>query len=286
MSDGRDLSLHGGFDAAAAQRQFTEELEQWKRVPLPTLAELLELPVVLMHHEAHGGETILAHLGRDEFFLHRRQFMEHHLGQHFVKSTFRTLAEAEQVVSEALQDAAELIRGFPSSDGTFFPFRVPLRQPAGLLVTPDGTTATATSVVVKLFRDEDGRVVVNVAYPELHPSGNADYPRLEQLILTQFDQGWIYLHHDEYEAAEAAAVYYTVGARAELAAEIERLLAAPLSPADLLARFTNQAVVDGEAFAEVLRTLHGRLLRAAAGDTSQPIVHPTDPGWAARQVSD
>lgn len=275
-----------GFDVAAAQQEFTAELARWKAVPLPDLEQLLTLPVVLMHHEAHGGETILDHLGRDEFFLHRRQFMEHHLGRHFVKSTFRTLAEAERVVGEAIEDAADLIRAFPSSDGTFLPFRVPLRQPAGLLVTPEGTIATATSVVVKLFRDEDGRVVINVAYPELHPSDNADYPRLEQLILTQFDQGWIYLHHDEYEAAEPAALYYTVAARAELGAEIEQLLASPGSPDDTLARFTNQAFVSGEDFVHWLRALHARLLRAAEGVVNQPIVHPTDPGWAARQVSD
>jgi hypothetical protein len=148
-----------------AQRELLEALLRLEQVPLPSLEELIGGRVDLLHQEAHGGHTLLRHIGRDVDFLRMRQLTEPGPGGVPIqKSSFLNLDEAEEVVTMALRDnAAKLVKWYESHKATL-QIVAELQRPAGLLVGGDGELGSARSAIVRLARLKDGSVIVTTAY--------------------------------------------------------------------------------------------------------------------------
>jgi hypothetical protein len=158
------------------RQQFVDALRALENMPLPSLDELDLHGVDLVHHEAAGGHTLQRHVGRDPDFLRDRQrFLVDRDGNPFPLSSFRTVDEAEALITEVIRTHLREIRAFLSDPVlTRKTFVEPLPGPVGTVIDAQGTVVPAGSVVVRLVKVDgtvdgtgDGTVQVHTAY--LHP---------------------------------------------------------------------------------------------------------------------
>lgn len=86
---GAGLAEVRAWVAHHAQAEFLQELLRLEKQPLPSLERLVSDPVDLVLHEAHGGHTLLRHVGRDVDFLRGRQSWEEGLRGRVPKQLLR-----------------------------------------------------------------------------------------------------------------------------------------------------------------------------------------------------
>jgi hypothetical protein len=165
---GPDLEATAVWLEQHAQATFTAELERLQSVALPDVEDLIANGANLMLQEAHGGHTLLKHVGRDIDILRRRQREEpDHTGAPVAKSTFRSLVEAQEVVAEALEANQEELRAWVADpDPPTRPFRATLSQSAGLVLDKSGHLSAGRTAVLVLRRNPDGTTRIISAYLE------------------------------------------------------------------------------------------------------------------------
>ena len=149
---------------ARQQQLLHEDLLRLREVPLPVGRQVLAHPVDLLHHEAHGGHTVLKHVGRPVAFLLRRQ--ESLLPWKQSVSSFTSLEEASRAVDRALTSAEvqadlDLWLSSPRPRTTV---RVALPGLAGPVLDPLGKPVPARDIVIRLVKGKDGAVLVLTAY--------------------------------------------------------------------------------------------------------------------------
>ena len=160
-----DLASIRKWVETRAQKHFVSELLRLEQVPLPSLEEMIASGHVdLMLQEAHGGHTLLRHIGRDIDFLRMRQDTEPGRRGPISKSSFLDIDEAERVVTDAVGDGQGEIRTWLRGDQPELELHVELRTPAGLLVAPRGWLSDATEAIVRIVRVGDGSMRVVSAY--------------------------------------------------------------------------------------------------------------------------
>lgn len=148
------------------RRDFIRSLIAFEHVPLPSLDDLLTDRVDLLHHEAGGGHTLLKHIGRDPDFLRRRQLLEPKSdGSLKAMSSFSTIDEAETAVSRVVRSNAAAIRDWLDEvDPSLLELKAPVGDALGILIDEEGLLIRPETLVVRLQRDEGGRVLVNTAF--------------------------------------------------------------------------------------------------------------------------
>ncbi|MCW2601524.1 MAG: hypothetical protein JWM02_3353 [Frankiales bacterium] len=164
---GADLAATERWVAQHAQREFLDELTRLQHVPLPPVDDLIANGADLMLQEAHGGHTLLRHVGRDVEFLRWRQVQETAKAGPTGKSTFVHIDEAERVVAQALASGAEDLRSWANGSKPSYTLRMPLPSSAGLLVNGLGDAADAEVAVLRLAHAQDGSIRIVTAYVEL-----------------------------------------------------------------------------------------------------------------------
>ena len=150
--------------ACPAAALLHEDLLRLREVPLPVGRQVLAHPVDLLHHEAHGGHTVLKHVGRPVAFLLRRQ--ESLLPWKQSVSSFTSLEEASRAVDRALastdvQADLDLWLSSPRPQTTV---RVALPGLASPVLDSLGKPVPARDIVIKLVKGKDGAVLVLTAY--------------------------------------------------------------------------------------------------------------------------
>jgi hypothetical protein len=139
------------------RRDFVAALVAFEHVPAPTLDELLDGSLDLLHHEAGKGHTLLKHIGRDVDFLRRRQLLEPRRdGSLKPISSFGTLDLAERAIQGIVRAHAARVRGWlahPVGDLGLVG-GVPVRL--GRLIDVAPRPQEPTRVVVRLTPVDDG----------------------------------------------------------------------------------------------------------------------------------
>ena len=162
----RDLTRVNGWVWARAQQTFRDEMRRLKSVPAPTLQQLIDGKLDLLHQEALGGHTLYKHVGRDVAFLRKRQLAETRgRREPSQASSFLDEAEAQMLIQRALQlegNQARL-RDFELSDRKDISLVAPA-QGHGVLVASTGAVLPTASVFVELRRAPDGSVRVERAF--------------------------------------------------------------------------------------------------------------------------
>lgn len=171
---GASLEEIRAWVAHHAQAEFLQELLRLEREPLPSLERLVSDPVDLVLHEAHGGHTLLRHIGRDVDYLRERQRLEEGPHGRVPKSSFFDIDEAERVVTSALKSirpGGAAWQGIEAwlADGTSGPYviRTSLQEPAGLLLDSQGRLSEPSHSMVLLQKRKDGSVYINTAYVDV-----------------------------------------------------------------------------------------------------------------------
>lgn len=152
---------------ARQQQLLHEDLLRLRAVPLPLGRQVLARPVDLLHHEAHGGHTVLKHVGRPVAFLLRRQ--ESLLPWKQDISSFTSLAEAESAFSRALATdvCQRSLEAWLGSAALTLKLKVAVDGVRlGARVDTSGALVSSEHVMLRLKRDSDGRILVVSAYPE------------------------------------------------------------------------------------------------------------------------
>ena len=162
---GTDVA-EGAWILEREQRLLLQDLLRLYGVRLPSAEELLSRPVDLQHHEAHGGHTILKHVGRDVAFLRRRQDSMGGDSRPEV-SSFAHLRDAEAAVTAVLEGGqnARLLREWARSGrpGLELTLTDPLAGLATVVAT-DGSTGSAEVLVVRLKRLPSGSICINTVF--------------------------------------------------------------------------------------------------------------------------
>ncbi|MGB8650810.1 MAG: RNase A-like domain-containing protein [Mycobacteriales bacterium] len=149
---GDDLAAAERWVTQHAQQEFLEAVLRLRQVPLPTLGELLDGGVDLLHQEAHGGHTILKHVGRDPDFLRRRQEAEPGPEGPAPMSSFVDLDAAESAVAAALNAHRVVVERWLAGTRPRTQLRLEVPSLQGVLVDPAGRVATHGAVIVRLVR--------------------------------------------------------------------------------------------------------------------------------------
>lgn len=162
------LAAAGLWSAHHVQQEFVDSLLKLRTLPLPRVEELITNGADLLLQEAHGGHTLLKHVGRDEDFLHKRQAFEPRVMRPFEpKSSFVSLEEAERLVAGTLLTGDRAVRAWISrSDSRALTLRQNLSESAGLVLNRYGQLVAARRSAVVLIHDRAGRVRILTAYLE------------------------------------------------------------------------------------------------------------------------
>jgi hypothetical protein len=169
---GENLAEMEAWIAQHGQAVFLAQMEKLTKEPLLKLDGLLTEPVDLMLHDAHGGHTLLRHVGRDRVFLLERQHWNllDRVGRGPM-SSFHTIADAERVVTAALQSIKVGDQVYASIEAWLVNPRknlaltFPLVGRSGaVLIDKRGVLKDPTRVSVRLAVDELGRIYIDSAF--------------------------------------------------------------------------------------------------------------------------
>jgi hypothetical protein len=267
------------WNAVAAQAEFVAALARGKGVPLPGIPELLDKGVDLVHHEAHGAETLLRYLGRDAAFLDLRVIEEPGYDGPTPKSSFANLDEAEWAVNQALLANRAALEAWPH-DGARLALTAALGRPIGT-VRQGADLGPVENVSVLLMRDENDTVVW-LAHPDSRGPGSGSYQCLEQLLGGYLHEGWVYEFSDHYCAVNYWAHEVDESAWAGVVGEIDALFENTSSTAERAGLLPTQHVWSPEgSFEDVdvwLRAVRMRVSQALSGG---PVTQLSPPGTEA-----